>query len=38
LSSTSIATAAAVNAFDEDPMAKIVCGVTRAGLPTSRTP
>ena len=37
-SSTSIATAAAVNALDEEPIAKIVRSSTAAGDPTSRTP
>jgi hypothetical protein len=36
--STSIATAAAVNAFDDDPIAKIVRSVTGVGFPVSRTP
>lgn len=36
--STSIATAAAVIGLVDDPIAKIVCGSTLSGLPTSRTP
>jgi hypothetical protein len=38
LESTSIATAAAVNALDEEPMAKMVRSSTVPGLPISRTP
>jgi hypothetical protein len=37
-SSTSMAMAAAVNALDEEPIAKTVRGVTGSGFPVSRTP